>query len=169
MLDKIAFQACLIDRSSISPLLESTTYEPFETDYLCHNCVRCPLKPRANIFITGTARRVSMMAEVVDGECVGACRCALLSAAGKNFQACAIDHPAISPFRINDLREGNDRDDAICVRPPNVSQSLTGASSLAAADRRRDLSSIGRLVASSVRRSAGRSQQRNQTGGGTHA
>jgi hypothetical protein len=29
----IAFQACLIDRSSISPFLESTTYEQFESDY----------------------------------------------------------------------------------------------------------------------------------------
>jgi len=31
------------------------------------------------------------------------------------FQACAIDHSAISPFTINDLRLRNDREDANCV------------------------------------------------------
>jgi hypothetical protein len=39
-----------------------------------------------------------MLREVVDGECVGACRCALLSAAGINFQACSFNHSDISPF-----------------------------------------------------------------------
>jgi hypothetical protein len=33
LLESHAFQACLIDRSSISPLLESTSYERLRTDY----------------------------------------------------------------------------------------------------------------------------------------
>ena len=39
------------------------------------------------------------------------------------FQASAIDHSAISPFRINHLRAV---ETANCVRPPNVPRSLTG-------------------------------------------
>jgi hypothetical protein len=47
------------------------------------------------------------------------------------FQACAIDHSAISHFRINDLRQLEPLGNAICVRPPNGARSLTGISSIA--------------------------------------
>ena len=50
-----------------------------------------------------------------------------------NFQACAIDHSAISPLTINDLRLREHLEDANCVRPRNVLQSLTRFSSIAAA------------------------------------
>jgi hypothetical protein len=43
------------------------------------------------------------------------------------FQACAIDHSAISPFRINNLRSRLNWVNANCVTPPNVARSLTGA------------------------------------------
>jgi len=52
------------------------------------------------------------------------------------FQACAIDHSAISPFRINNLQSdliGLRRD---CDTSSNPPRSLTGASSIAAADKR---------------------------------
>jgi hypothetical protein len=48
-----------------------------------------------------THARVLVLANltwVVDSECVGACRCALLSATGINFQACSFNHSDISPF-----------------------------------------------------------------------
>src|SRR5438128_1040013 len=60
------------------------------------------------------------------------CRCRSVTLAKIAFQACAIDHWAISPFTISDLRLRNDWEDANCVRPPNVPRSLTGYSSIAA-------------------------------------
>ena len=65
---------------------------------LCQNCVRYPLKPRSNTVIYGDTPMHILVAEVVDGECVGACRCALLSATGINFQACSFNHSDISPL-----------------------------------------------------------------------
>ena len=41
-------------------------------------------------------------------------------------------------FRISDLRDQNDRDDANCVRPPNVPRSLTGLSNIVAVGRTGD-------------------------------
>jgi len=71
-------------------------------------CVRtvshAPRNPGETPSFTGTLRCISMLREVVDEECVGACRCALLSATGINFQACSFNHSDISPFRINSLR-----------------------------------------------------------------
>jgi len=64
---------------------------------LCQNCVRYPLKPRSNTVIYGDTARDIVVAEVVDGEGVGAFRCALVRAGGINFQACSFNHSDISP------------------------------------------------------------------------
>jgi hypothetical protein len=41
------------------------------------------------------------------------------------FQACAFNHSAISPFRINGLRAAETIVSGNCVRPVNVAQPLT--------------------------------------------
>ncbi len=66
----------------------------------------CQIPPQtpSNTVIYGDTARDIVVAEVVDGEGVGAFRCALVRAGGINFQACSIDHSDISPFRINKLR-----------------------------------------------------------------
>jgi short chain dehydrogenase len=65
-------------------------------------CVRtgsdAPRNPGRTGSLTTTLRCTSLLREVGDGECVGACRCALLSATGINFQACLIDRSSISPL-----------------------------------------------------------------------
>ena len=66
---------------------------------LCH-----PRNPGQAPWFTGALRCTALLREVVERWCVGACRCALLSAAGINFQACSFNHSDISPFRINHLR-----------------------------------------------------------------
>jgi hypothetical protein len=48
------------------------------------------------------------------------------------FQACAFNHSAISPFRINDLQSRLNLGTENCVRPPNVPRSLTTVPSIAA-------------------------------------
>ena len=70
-----------------------------------------------------------------------------------NFQACSFNHSDISPFTINDLRLRTDREDANCVTPRNVSQSLTRVSSIAGSRTRSSptriaiaLRGLGRLV-----------------------
>jgi predicted DNA binding CopG/RHH family protein len=71
------------------------------------------------------------------------------------FQACAFNHSAISPLTINDLRLREHLEDANCVRPRSVPQSLTRFSSI---DPRGRLSaSIGLNV--SRRRDQARSRQ----------
>ena len=42
-----------------------------------------------------------VVAEVIDGECVGGIRCASARAGGFNFQACSFNHSAISPYLWN--------------------------------------------------------------------
>src|SRR5262245_46428379 len=93
-----------------------------------------------------------MLGEVVDRECVGGISCASARASRVDFQACSIDHSDISPFRINELRtalnsvaqnppsrtsdlacrmmpsgygDARKSSRANCVRPSNVSRSLT--------------------------------------------
>src|SRR5688572_900372 len=79
---------------------------------------------------TGTRRRILMLLEVVDRECVGAFRCASARASGINFQACSFNHSDISPslesytwlaFEIVQIPD--------CDTSPNVLGSLTGAHS----------------------------------------
>jgi hypothetical protein len=82
--------------------------------------------------LTGTRRCTSMLREVVDRERVGASRCASARGAGIYFQACSFNHSDISPFRINHLQRHQREGITNCVRPPNVPQSLTGVSSIAA-------------------------------------
>jgi hypothetical protein len=89
---------------------------------------------------------------VLDRECVGAVRCALLGAAGFVFQACSIDHSDISPhlestscgrsasdyrtrrripnrfcilFAFSGLKRAKTGVRLNCVRPSNVLRSLT--------------------------------------------
>jgi hypothetical protein len=86
---------------------------------LCQNCVRYPLKPRSNTGIYGDTPRHIVVAEVVDGECVGAFRCASARASGINFQACSFNHSDISPSleSINCERSVSDyrtRRDELC-------------------------------------------------------
>jgi hypothetical protein len=59
---------------------------------LCQNCVRYPLKPRSNTVIYGDTLMHIVVADVVDGECVGAFRCESVRAGGFNFQACSFNH-----------------------------------------------------------------------------
>ena len=47
---------------------------------------------------TGTRRRISMLREVVDGECVGEIWCASACVNGLAFQACSFNHSDISPY-----------------------------------------------------------------------
>jgi hypothetical protein len=60
------------------------------------SCVRtvshAPRNPGQTPSFTGTRRRISMLREVVDRECVGAFQCASARASGINFQACAFNH-----------------------------------------------------------------------------
>jgi hypothetical protein len=64
-------------------------------------CVRtvshAPRNPGRTAWFTGQLRCTSLLREVVDRECVGACRSALVSATGINFQACSFNHSDISP------------------------------------------------------------------------
>ena len=46
-----------------------------------------PRETPVNTVITGTLRCTSLLREAVDEQCVGACRCAFLSATGINFQS----------------------------------------------------------------------------------
>ena len=46
-------------------------------------------------WFTGTLRCTSLLHEVVDGECVGACRYTSARAAGIYFQACSFNHLGI--------------------------------------------------------------------------
>jgi hypothetical protein len=59
---------------------------------LCQNCVRYHMKPRSNSVIYGDTPRHIVVVEVVNGECVGGCRCASARAAGVYFQACSFNH-----------------------------------------------------------------------------
>jgi hypothetical protein len=65
-----------------------------------------------------------MRCEVFQSDCVSVARIA--------FQACAFNHSAISPFRINSLRQRKDQESADCDKSSNVPRSLTGFSSVAA-------------------------------------
>src|SRR2546423_12459219 len=71
-------------------------------------CVRTvshiPRNPGQTPGFRGTRRCTSLLREVVDGNCVGGCCCALLRVKRSDFQARSIDHSDISPFKINDLR-----------------------------------------------------------------
>jgi hypothetical protein len=65
-----------------------------------------PRNPGRTAWFTGPLRRTSLWREVVDRECVGACRSALVSATGINFQACSFNHSDISPLSSQRLRSG---------------------------------------------------------------
>src|SRR6187397_48779 len=66
-----------------------------------------------------------MLREVLDGTCVGGIWCASARASGINFQACAFNHSAISPFRIKHLRTldrtESDLCPGLCPNPVGVS------------------------------------------------
>src|SRR3989442_15250215 len=64
-----------------------------------------------------------MLGKVVDGNCVGGLRCALLRALGSDFQACSFNHSDISPLRVNDMRAVRDQIIANPLRLPSVSRS----------------------------------------------
>ena len=64
-----------------------------------------------------------VVAEVLGEKCVGECRCASARASGINFQACAFNHSAISPFSVNDLQAVGDQMIANAQQLPSVSQS----------------------------------------------
>ena len=126
---------------------------PTVTEFCVRTVSHAPGNPGQTWRSTGIRRRISMLREVVDRECVGAFQCASARTNGINFQACSIDHSDISPFRINDLRTVRNsvaqnppsnrtvprcclysgvcgraeiRLRGNCVRPLNVRRSLTG-------------------------------------------
>jgi hypothetical protein len=74
-----------------------------------------------------------------------------MSVARFAFQACAIDHSAISSFRINNLRHGFGREIADCDKSLNVLRSLTVFSSIDAGWRGAD-TGVGRQGRPTVRR-----------------
>jgi hypothetical protein len=80
------------------------------------------LKPRSNIVSYGDTLMHTIVAEVVDGECVGARRCASARAAGIYFQACSFNQSNISDAslrRVNRDRQRHDvpREDFIRSEP----------------------------------------------------
>jgi hypothetical protein len=88
----VAVQETAVHDSSTSATgvpMHIDSYFANREQVLCQNCVTCPPKPRSNTVIYGDTPMHIVVAEVVDGECVGAYRCALLSVTGMNFQACA--------------------------------------------------------------------------------
>jgi hypothetical protein len=71
---------------------------------LCRNCVRPTRKPRRTGTNTASHRRARDGRNPLIRLRVAVRRCRLVKVAGSTFQACAIDHSAISPFRINNLQ-----------------------------------------------------------------
>jgi hypothetical protein len=70
--------------------------------------------------------------EIVDGECVGACRCVLLSATELISKRARSTTPTSLRFRINNVRSPVERDGRDCHKSSNVPRSLTSFSSIAA-------------------------------------
>lgn len=89
---------------------------------LCQIRPQTPIKDRE---LRGHSDAHRCCGKSLGGECVGACRRASARAAGIYFQACAIDHSAISPFRINHLRipdrAKSDLCPGLCPNPVGVS------------------------------------------------
>ena len=104
---------------------------------MCQDCVRCRSKPARTSSLTATHGATLLRGEVVDTHHSNAFWCVLMIASWFNFQACAVNHSAISPslesttYGLLHLAQK-----AFCVRPPNVPRSLTGARAEAKAPKR---------------------------------
>jgi hypothetical protein len=92
------FAITAVNVTQLVPINTSVLAPRSDNQFCVRTVSHTPANPGQTPRFTGRRGFTSLWREVVDGECVGACRCASARASGFNFQACLIDRSSISPL-----------------------------------------------------------------------